>query len=45
MIFKKKNVDESLTKIELCGEVKVTAEGNNVGNCPTNNSAAGCSCY
>lgn len=43
MLFKKKTtVIESLDKVELC--VKVEANGNNVGNCPTNNNMAGCGC-
>lgn len=42
MEFKKKMTDENLTKVELF--VEVTANDNNVGNCPTNNNVSGCSC-
>lgn len=42
MTFKKKALDENLTKVELC--VEVTANNNNIGNCPTNNNVSGCGC-
>lgn len=45
MEFKKKSLDETLMNAELCkGGVEVSASGNNVGNCPTNNNASGCGC-
>lgn len=43
MKFKKKTLNETLTNAELCkGGVEAKANGNNVGNCPTNNNASGC---
>mgnify|MGYP004504399633 CR=1 FL=1 len=43
MKFSKKNMSEKLSGITLYG-VEVKANGNNVGNCPTNNNASGCGC-
>ena len=43
MEFNKKTVDEGIHNVILYG-VEVKANGNNVGNCPTNNNASGCGC-
>jgi len=42
MKFNKKTVDEAI-QVTLYG-AEVTANNNNIGNCPTNNNASGCSC-
>lgn len=46
MRFKKNaQIEETLMNAELCGGgVEVEASRNDVGNCATNNNAAGCGC-